>query len=89
MNTQNVSFKDGVKKYKVEETDLWQTIVSIDQYENNHPMIYSWTFKTEKEAIEKMNFVQDNWNDPPLNKYNDWVIYHRVQTLEPKEENNV
>jgi len=42
--------------------------------------IWEWTFDNEQDAKDKVKFVWDKWNDPPLSKY-DICFYERVKVL--------
>ena len=83
-----ICFESGMKEYKEKQIDLWQTIVSIDQYECSAPIVYIWTFNTEKEAVDKFNFVLDNWKNPPLSKYDDFIIVNKVNVMTPPGDSN-
>ena len=73
--------KDGNRytKYYVRETlpqTLFRVFVVQDR-DYDWTFTWEWTFDNEQDAHDKCRFIEQEWNDPPLTKY-DSVWYSKV-----------
>ncbi len=69
--------KRELESYMIYEDEGLYRVMVIQDRDYDWTFTWEWTFDNEQDAQDKVRFIEQEWNDPPLTKY-DQVWYSKV-----------